>query len=312
MTSTHDLLAAICAQPQRDELRLAYAAACEAKEPAQANYIRHEVALAAGTIYGVAATDGITERLGRPFMEHCQRVTFSRGFVDEITIDPFIFIEHGAKLLEAAPIQSVIFCPRPRPSGAGAISSVVRVPSAIPELMSCALLERVGAIQFEDGYQLIWTLGQNDIEILLCSNVLGGLVWLGLPGQRAAMEDAYLQSAWTRAFERAEFRKLLVLGLPAHPGEGVVCETSGRTRVIEAKAMTEFGRTLEARHGYLPSLHLLNAWSGNPASSGLAFPADVVLAARRGELPRFAAGSSLTAQMNELPASVAWSNGTED
>ena len=43
MRSTSNILTEICRHPERDALRLDYAAACEAKDPEYAHYIRTEM-----------------------------------------------------------------------------------------------------------------------------------------------------------------------------------------------------------------------------------------------------------------------------
>ena len=48
-------------------------------------------------------------RLGRSVMEVCFDATIVRGSVEEARLNPFVLIEHGAKLLTIAPLQTVTF-----------------------------------------------------------------------------------------------------------------------------------------------------------------------------------------------------------
>ena len=42
-------------------------------------------------------------RIAEPLLRYCYDVTFDRGFVNEITIDPFVFVDRGHELLDQAP-----------------------------------------------------------------------------------------------------------------------------------------------------------------------------------------------------------------
>ena len=59
------------------------------------------------------------------------------------------------------------------------------------------------------------------------------------------------------------------------------------------------GRALEQKHGYLPSLHVLNRWGTDPTD--LPSNDELVLGVLRGELPKYPVGAPVTEEMYALP-----------
>ena len=92
---------------------------------------------------------------------------------------------------------------------------------------------------------------------------------------------------------------MLTLELPGYPGEGIRKFDEGDFGIQEVTPMPEEGRAFERDHGYLPCLHLAEKWGSAPR--GLLHDKDIILAAQRGELPRFPVGAPVTAEMYAPP-----------
>ena len=54
--------------------------------------------------------------------------------------------------------------------------------------------------------------------------------------------------------------------------------------------MPQRGRELEAKHGYLPALHLVNRWGDTGVS--MLWDHEIVLGHLRGQLPKFPVGTA--------------------
>jgi hypothetical protein len=285
-----------------DEPRLEYAAACEAKDPSYAAYIRHEIERARPES-GVwrPGNEQVEKRIAHPFLEDCYDVQLYRGFVEEVTMDPNVFIERGDRLLDRAPIRKITFTPKPLPMGLEMPLIPQRVPSLVPEIMACPHLARVYSIAFRDTNFQCWFTDVPDIESILASPYLDRLLTFKLASERfpAQLDDGYLPSVWARAFDRPEFRKMIAVGFFGYPGERSRSYEDGWIRVTEATPMPEEGRALERKHGYLPTLHAANVW-GNHESQRL-FNNELVLEVLRGRLPKFPVGAPVTEEMYALP-----------
>ncbi len=313
MRATKDILVAICQHPERDDLRLEYADACEVRDPDYAQYIRAEVEWArpgrpAATQKG---SESIGQRIAHPFERYAYKARLHRGFVDQLTMDPYVFIERGGELLDLAPIVSVTFTPRPAPPGIQVPLLPQRAPSAVPDVMACPHLRGLRDIAFQSTSYQDWYLSEDDIESVLASSYLDRLLTFALPGGRAPGQwpADYSAGVWRRAFERPEFRKMIDVDFPGYPGERTHEYEDGWHRVLEPVAMDEQGRALERKHGYLPSLHVINRWGEDPRT--LAFNHEVILNVLRGTLPRFHAGTPTIEEMYELPSAKRWTIGNE-
>jgi hypothetical protein len=303
MRTTRDILADILERPELDELRLEYADACEAKDPNYARYIRTELEYwrPGSSIHTPEGSEQVAKRISHPIMQYCYSVHLYRGFVEEVTMDPYVFINRGDVLLDLAPIRRITFTPKPLPIGLALPHLTTLVPSSVPELMACRHLRRVDTVSFRDTNFQSWYLDKNDIESALASEHLQTLIGLGLPGgptQQDWSED-YTTTVWERAFARSEFRKMLWIGFPHHPGEKALHHEDGWDDVIEVEPMTERGRAFEQRYGYLPTLHWANRWGAD--SHKLMTDQESVLAVQRGELPIYPVGTPLTEEMYVPP-----------
>lgn len=305
MRIKNEILADIVRSPVEDAHRYEYADAIEAKDPEYANYIREEVAFASAhpddrksppNAYALEA------RIAQPFLQFCYDVVLYRGFVVEVTIDPYVFIDRGHELLEIAPIQKVMFSTKPVPPELAVPHLPSVVPSPIPELMSCPLLDRLAAISFTETLFQWWYTHPDDIEAVLASRYLSRMVLLDLPPtQSSDFKSVRFDDYWRRAFARPEFRKMLRIDLPGSPAETTRTRQDHYTAVTEACPMPELGRMLEREHGYLPALHLANR-RGDWTFS-LALDLEVIFDAQRNKLPLFPVGAPVTEEMYApLPA----------
>ncbi len=318
MRTTTDILADIRNHPELDALRLEYADACAAKDPDQADYVRDEVGYWGREVgyRGRTGSEAVAKRLAHPFLQYCYGVELYRGFVEEITIDPYVFLNRGDRLLDLAPIRKVTFSPKPLPPGMDTSQVGTIVPSPVPELMASPLLGRVYSIAFRDTHFQLWRTEIPDIESVLASSHLDRLIMLGLPPYREPIdfEPAYLDRLWSRAFERPEFRKMIGFDFPGYPGEGTRRFEQpwerGWEELTEVTPMLEHGRALERRHGYLPSLHAVNGW-GEGRSITMS-DQGIVLAVLRGTLPKFPVGAPVTEEMYALPPPKRHSTATDD
>ncbi len=303
MRNKSEILDDVRCHPEIDAFRYEYADAIEAKDPEHAEYIRERVrtmSLPKGSRPPTRYYDRLEARIAQPLLQHCYEVSFVRGFIEEITVDPFIFIDRGHQLLEAAPILKVVFSPKPLPAGAERPLGRTIVPSPIRELMGCALLDEICAVSFvaSDGQR--WWPHVDDIESILEGRYLSKLLIITLPewdpNEFAADQ---CKTFWTRAFDRPEFRKMLTLELPGYPGERRHDFDDNYYRVSEVLPMPAEGRALEQRHGYLPSLHLAAKWGTSDLN--VLFDNELILAAQRGELPMFPVGAPVTDEMYAAP-----------
>ena len=303
MRSTSEILADIRRQPERDDLRFEYADACQAKDPDYARYIRTELEYwrPGSSIDTPRGSRRVATRIAHPFEKYCYSVELNRGFVEEVTMDPYIFIDHGDKLLDLAPIRMITFTPKPSPPGLDRPPFRQVVPSAVPEVMACPHIARVYGIDFDNSNFQTWYLEDSDIEAMLTSKYLDRLLTFTLPGGRTqdSWRDDYCAGVWERAFARPEFRKMLTVDFPHYPGEISREYDDDWERVTEPIAMGAQGRAFEQEHGYLPSLHEINVWGANP--SGPLWHDELVLGVLRGELPKFPVGAPVTEEMYALP-----------
>jgi hypothetical protein len=314
MTRTTDaILADILVHPELDALRLEFADACEAKDPDRATYIRrevaHELAWAHGNPHSRRGDGDVARRLFQPLARFCIDIlddwTASRGFIEEVTIDPYVFIEHGGALCDLAPIQHVTFMPTPLPHDVPVPFPGIVLPSVIPELMRCPHLRRIRGFSFTESTAGCWFLTHDDIDHILDSPHLDDLLVLTTPVARAALlHDAdYQRALWPRVFARPNFRRMLVTNFRFHagwPGDGIRAYDDDLDTVREFTPVPPEGRDLERRFGYIPALHNHNRITGNrPFTYG-----ELVLNHRRGILPRFPPGAPITEEMYGLPAPI--------
>ena len=313
MRTCPNILRDICSNPMLDALRLEYASACEAKDPDYAAYIRQEVAVAdPESTEWRPGSERVEQRIAHPFLEDCYEVKLYRGFVEEVTMDPYVFIERGGQLLDRAPIRKVTFTPKPLPRGVEAPLNRQRVPSLVPEVMACPHLARVYSVAFDHSNFQCWFTDVSDIESILECRYLDRMLSFQLASARLPkdLDEGYLPGVWERAFERPEFRRMISIGFFGYPGDRTRYYEDGWTGVTEATPMSEQGRALEQKHGYLPSLHAADGW-GDYESHTLS-NAELVLDVLRGRLPKFPVGATVTDEMYALPPPKRTRLGSDD
>ncbi|MBC7550799.1 MAG: hypothetical protein H7269_07880 [Cellulomonas sp.] len=283
MRDARSVLAEMIQDPASDELRLEYARVIAVKDPEWARFIEEGLQ---SLDHGGAVE--VQNRIARNF-SCCNGLRFFRGFVEEIAIDPYVFLTQGARLLASSPIRHVQFRPDRE-----AVDSyrAVRLPSPIPELMTSPLLKRLRSISFESMGRRYWRFDGSDLGLVLGCPYLEDLIWLRIDG----MDDRMHGPTWWRtAYANRTCRALLhfeLVNLNSHPAEQEFEFDRGDAKVITTSPISPLGNALEAEHGYLPSLHRLESMHS---------PFIATLRHERGEAPRFPVGAPLTPEMAEQP-----------
>jgi uncharacterized protein (TIGR02996 family) len=167
--------------------------------------------------------------------------TFHRGLIAQVTVDPEAFLAHAARLLTSAPIRHVDFASL--------------APGVLPRLLACDALAQL------DSIGLVGVgLDDDGVAALAACPRLARCVYLDLSanplGPRAF--EAIAASPHLRQLlvvERAQAAELTA-AQTWHPGEVVVRERSAAGSSSTLLHMRAEGFALEARHGYLPWLHI--------------------------------------------------------
>lgn len=271
MTRHDQLLAAITADPEDDAARRAFADHIRPSDPDRAAFIEQQLAQAQARRQARGPRTTADDRFlvrheaewTRTLARYTARLTFDRGFVAAIRIDPYLFLEYGEWLFHQAPIRCVELS---KPADG-------RFPMA--ELAASPLLARLDAISLHDE-----TLRRADLERLADSPHLDRVLVLG----SVALElDGSVYSDLAR---NPQLRKALALRLSDDGYPGQRFEPTGdydlHDHPIHAwTAPTLEAAALEARHGYLPWLHHEN----------LCEPLDAAWYVTRGILPVTPPGS---------------------
>lgn len=169
--------------------------------------------------------------------------TFHRGLVAHVVIDPEAFLAHAAELLVAAPIRHVDFAPL--------------APGTLPRLLASDALAGLDSIGFIDQ-----RLDDDAVAAIAASPHLARCVYLDLSLNRLGPAAFAAIAASPRlrgalVVERSGGRGLDP-ALTWHPGEVVISEVAPAKARATLQPISPEGRALEARHGYLPWLHLDN------------------------------------------------------
>lgn len=257
-----EFLVAIAADPENDELRLGFADFLQPYEPDLARFIRAQVTRVRGRRdRGDLSDDAMPDderrllsrnagawsravgHYARPAGTDRTRLTFHRGLVARIGMDPDVFVERGKHLLRTTPVRHIDFA-------AG-------TPAALGRLLAAEHLGLLDSIGFVD-----LDLDDDAVTAIAASPHLAGCRHLDLSGNRLG----------PRAFDAIgaspHLRQLLVLERmryddrePAHrtyPGEVRVVHRDGRGIRASIRAMDDHGRALLDEHGYLPWLYWRN------------------------------------------------------
>lgn len=283
MRDARSVLAEMIQDPASDELRLEYARVIAVKDPAWARFIEEGL-----QSFDHGGAVDVQNRIARNF-SCCNGLRFFRGFVEEIAIDPYVFLAQGERLLANSPIRHVKF--RPDREAVDSFYPIF-LPSPVPELVTSPLLKRLRSISFDDMLQRRWRFAASDLELILDCRHLDNLLWLEMTGIDDRLDGP---KSWGRVYGTPRFRSLLHLELQyltAGPAEQEFEFDRGDAKVITTSPISPLGNALEAEHGYLPSLHRLESMHS---------PFIATLRHERGEAPRFPVGGPLTPEMAEQP-----------
>jgi uncharacterized protein (TIGR02996 family) len=252
--SREEYLEAITADPESDELRLAYAEHIRPYDGDRAAFVELQIARAQRrrtkkSLGGPGPEEKhlfASHRLtwGRQMAMYTRAFEFDRGFITSISIDPHLFLEHGAWLMKNEPIRCAGF--------------VMPEEGDFPleELLDSPLLERLDAITF---YGLEFT--DREIERIAASPHLTRCVWLDLTGNPLGLQAfaALARSPALRNLLYVERRQGGWVAAEAyHPGqEFLPTEREDRwgAPIWEWGPVSPEGQELERQHGYLPWLH---------------------------------------------------------
>jgi len=245
MTDRDALYAAICANPDEDTPRLAFADYLQEQGGKEnnfrADYIRAAIRLARAELFSLDWQDArkpwnklhdkvVQRMLGHrlPWVKHLEKrakaFDFERGFVGHLTVFSKRFVEEGSKFFEQDPIRSVKFVTLAATSGT--------VP--VRALFACPHLARVSKLAL-DGSRL----KDKDLAVVGSSKYLARLRSLSLSAEQSfsakglvkLLQDlpsvGELQVAWSSAFNAAAadalaaspaFTRLTSLNLSGHYG----------------------------------------------------------------------------------------------
>lgn len=274
MTRYAELLTAVTANVDDDAPRLAFAAHIRGAEPERARFIEDQIARANARRAQRGCVDTGDHPLlrshgaewSRMIAKYARRWTFDRGFIANITIEPYLFLEYGEWLMVNYPLQMVqLGAPD---DGAFPVAALAASP----------LLARLEALVLRDV-----RLAGSELEQLLASPHLGRMRYLSLGGDRVSA------ASYDRIAAAPDLRKLLVLSL-GDDGPGQRFADTGRDdlqgRAVHAWTdVSPDGKALEAKHGYLPWLHPEQNWCE---------PLDAAWFVAQGVLPARPPGSPVT------------------
>jgi uncharacterized protein (TIGR02996 family) len=247
VTKEQELLKAVIANPQDDLVRLAYADSVATWDLDRAAFIRRQVEEASRDR---AKRDVLARHPGkdpllrehehewtRTIAKYAHEWQFDRGFITEITIDPFLFLEYGEWLLVNAPIRAVQFL--------GVGDDVF----PMNQLVASPLLARLDIIRF-----LPRNVSDEDLLKLTESSHARGIVEI-------CASRKYVPMSVYEAFGSAPAtRGVLSLYLSE---EGFPGERFGDTGEVDFHGasiygwmpMSPEGAALEKKYGYIPWLH---------------------------------------------------------
>lgn len=196
-------LDAVLADPDADAPRLAFADACEAREPERAEFIRLQVETARRLRTGDPSYRDPARRAEQLLAPHraswvgpiAQRVTWCelyRGFVEDIELDAAQFLATAPELYRLAPVRRLI---------------LKKAKPVIAELARSPHLARIVMLVLADQ-----GLDDRDAQALAASPHLGKLVWLDLARNKIGMPGV---EALAAATSLPKLRKLALIGNPA-------------------------------------------------------------------------------------------------
>ncbi len=188
-------------------------------------------------------------RWSRTILRYASSVSYYRGFIEKVVIDPYLFLEYGEWLFTNAPIIHVAFT---HPEDG---------PFPIGDIAQSPLLRRLDCIDICDG-----SLDDAGVATLAASPHFDAL-WLDLSGNGLSL------AAFEALAKNEATRKLLAVGRwqgyrSGHPlntywpgQKNVVTDrlkNGGEGYEEEWGPVQPEGQALERQYGYLPWLHKAN------------------------------------------------------
>lgn len=291
MRTPSDIQRDIVTHPERDDLRLEFAASIEARDPEWAEYIRDCL----DPTWDSSTYDpgGIQARLEEPLTRFgSMSVVFERGFPTTVQLPVETFLAHGDEILSLAPVLEVVLTV-PYLEDPGPIRFWKPHMTA---LAACPALARVRELEFGFGwfdFECVSALIRSPhIEKLLRLTLDVGLKFAS-PAVRDQQED----EMWPLLLESPVFRRMLGWGIRAVTRRQLGDQTTTETLIqydcpdryrTTYVPMSEESRALEQKYGYIPCLHAGN-WKAT------------VLDVLRGLKPDFPAGAKPTEEMYLVP-----------
>ena len=257
-----DYIATIVEQPEDDAVRLAFAQFLRAYDPKRAEFVERQVTRiqrqreSPSSDYdepddyeyewlneNIASADTTLAMFVKRNAFSEPIMAYHRGLVAHVQMDPRLFVDRGARVLEMAPVRHIDFVPLP--------------PGALDSLLACPLLGQLDSIGFVGA-------GLDDAAVARIADCahLGGLLSLdlsrnalGLPSFRAIAASPYLQQLLVVEREQGP---ALRREITYHPGERRVVSRSGSRMRSRAIWLSDEGRQLESEFGPLPWLYRRN------------------------------------------------------
>lgn len=246
MTTQYEALhRAVTDDPESDPARRAFAAHVRASDPDRAQLIEEQVAAAARRREGRRPVDSGPHPLikrhpewTRTLAKYAQQFRFDRGFVAEIRIEPYLFLEHGEWLFINEPIRVL------------ELSAAQGGPFPAAELADSPLLARIDALHLDAP-----DLTVEHVARLAESPHLDRLLVLSSQQALPVPVAVYERLAATPSTRRA-----LRMSFSSQWFPGQDYRATGQEdlegRPIEAWTdLPAEGKAIEARHGYVPWLH---------------------------------------------------------
>jgi hypothetical protein len=293
MRSLDEIYADILRRPERDDLRLEYADACEPSDPKHAWLIRKTIALVQADGYEyVNVPEDVDAKLSNR-LEQFGDVSCvqDRGFIGGIALDPRVFVDHGDEIMQLAPILRVRFV----------TEDFSKRGYEFPLMKE--LLASPGFARIREASFIHERFPYESLEMMLDSANLGSLLKLETSGvfRYAATEEqeaAQEREMWPRLFAHPVFRGMIDWGLgptKRQVGDQLHIEEEFGPRTAEVcnlhtwTPMPPEDRAVEAQYGYIPRLHAANQGAK-------------LLDWLRGNKPDYPVGARPIAEMYAVPA----------
>lgn len=240
------LLASIIAAPDRDEPRLAYAAAIRSEDPQRSRFIELQLECASAATpppeLTYAAQDLVKAHGHAWHADLCPPCTaahYHRGFVEHVELSMADFLTYGERLLQQAPIRHL---------------DLAWSPGAAQALFASPLLATIRSINLDR-----CQLDDQAVAWLAASPWLANLEWLELMRNRVDMPGV---RALAGASGLPRLRYVGFFGNPADPTEELFYDQG----IVIDRGLPPQGRIIEDEFGPVPWLHLdaVTSWDVPP------------------------------------------------